>query len=126
MRQFNTEGLSREALQEIYEITVTHKLVNEMKIERLKRELATAITAIERGQVTSLDQLKTGLTNLFIYAETRTELIDEMGDQEKRWDNVIKLDEELVKGMTLDRIAELSKEIKKTMDMSPENVLKLK
>lgn len=126
MRQFNTEGLSREALQEIYEITVTHKLVNEMKIERLKRELATAITAIERGQVTSLDQLKTGLTNLFIYAETRTELIDEMGDQEKRWENVIKLDEELVKGMTLERIAELSKEIKKTMDMSPENVLKLK
>lgn len=110
MRMYNTEGLSREAFQEVYEIVLTQKLVQEEKLDRLKKELAVAICAIEDGKVTDINQIKTGLTNLFIYIETHLKLPDILKVDEH--EELIKLDEKLTRDLCLEQIQNKIKEEK--------------
>lgn len=108
MRMYQTEGLTRESLQEVYEIVLTQKLVQEEKIDRLKKELAVAICAIEDGKVNDIQQIKTGLTNLFIYIETNLKLPDILKLEEH--DELIKLDEKLTRDLCLEQIQNKVKE----------------
>lgn len=110
MRLYQTEGLTREAFQEVYEIVLTQKLVGEEKLDRLKKELAVAICAIEDGQVKDIQQLKTGLTNLFIYIETHLRLPDILKEDEHK--ELIKLDEQLTRDLCLEQIQKKIKEEK--------------
>lgn len=110
MRLYQTEGLTREALQEVYELVLTQKLVLEEKIERLKSEMAVAICAIEDGKIKSLDEIKTGLTNLFVYTETYLKLPDVLKEEEHA--PLIRLDEQLTKDLCLEQIRKKIKEEK--------------
>jgi hypothetical protein len=80
MRQFETKGLSRKALEQTYEIVLTQKLCQEIKLERLSKELSVAICAIDDKVVTDLAQIKNGLMNLLLYCETKIALEHEMTD----------------------------------------------
>ena len=122
MRMFNTEGLTREALQEVYEIVLTQKLVQEEKLNRLKQELAVAICAIEDGKVTDVQQIKTGLTNLFIYIETHLKLPDILNVE--KHEELIKLDEQLTRDLCLEQIQKKVKEEKVLQTMAPPSELK--
>jgi len=108
MRMFNTEGLTREALQEVYEIVLSQKLVQEEKLDRLKKELAVAICAIEDGKVTDPKDMLIGLTNLFIYIETHLRLPDIL--KEEQYKELIKLDEGLTRELCLEQIQKKLKE----------------
>jgi len=78
MREFNTSGLSKEALAQVYEIVLTQKLCLEAKLERMKKELAVASCAIEDGKIKDLEQTKNGMMNLIAYAEAKIDLSDEL------------------------------------------------
>ena len=79
MREFNTEGLTREALDQVYQIVLTQKIALEMKLERLKKELSVGACAIMDGAV-ELEQAGQGLLNLVAYAEAKIDLSDELDE----------------------------------------------
>lgn len=79
MREFNTEGLTREALDQVYQIVLVQKLALEMKLERLKKELSVGACAIIDGAV-ELEQAGQGLLNLVAYAEAKIDLSDELDE----------------------------------------------
>lgn len=76
MRNFDVSGLDRNVLEQTYEINLVMKLVQEAKLERIKKEMAVAACAIEDGTV-DLNQVKDGLMNLIAYLECKASLPDE-------------------------------------------------
>lgn len=77
MRNFDVSGLTPEALAQVYELVLTQKLLLENKVERMKKELAVAMCAIDDGKV-DLATVKKGLENLFVYCDTKVKLVDEL------------------------------------------------
>lgn len=82
MRNFNVKGLTREALEETYRITLERKLLFETRLERIQKELAVSICAIEDNRITNLAQVKKGLENLFHYCDLTIKPQDEVKEGE--------------------------------------------
>ena len=78
-RQFNPldAGLNPKAVQELYNIVLTQKLVLEAKLDRIKKELAVGACALEDGTA-NLDQAKQGMLNLICYIEAKVQIEDEL------------------------------------------------
>jgi len=78
-RQFNPvdAGLNPKAVQELYNIVLTQKLVLEAKLDRIKKELAVGACALEDGTA-NLDQVKQGMLNLICYIEAKVKVEDEL------------------------------------------------
>ena len=85
MRNFNTKGLSRKALDQVYEITLTQKLCLEAKLERLTKELSVGACAIEDNIVTP-DETRKGLMNLIAYSVAKIDLSQELDTDLKSLD----------------------------------------
>lgn len=113
MDVFNTDGMTKESLQFVYEQALTQKLVLEEKMERIKKELSVAITAIEDGAVKDLSTIRVGMTNLFIFVEETHKLIELIGNENPMAKKAIHLDGEMIKEMTLEQIRKKVKEEKR-------------
>ena len=82
MRDFNTKGLDRVALDQVYGIVLVQKLALEAKMERLTKELSVGACAIKDGTAT-LEQVENGLLNLVAYSVAKIDLSDELDDDLK-------------------------------------------
>jgi len=78
-RQFNPvdAGLNPKAVQELYNIVLTQKLVLEAKLERIKNELAVGACAVNDGVATK-EQAAQGMLNLICYIEAKVKVEDEL------------------------------------------------
>lgn len=78
-RQFNPlqAGLDPKAVEELYNIVLTQKLVLEAKLDRIKKELAVGACAIEDGNA-NLEQAGKGMLNLIAYIEAKVSLESEL------------------------------------------------
>jgi len=79
MRNFNTEGLTREAIDQVYEIVLIQKLALECKLDRLKKELSVGACAAIDGNV-DVKEMGQGLLNLVAYCEAKIDLSDELDE----------------------------------------------
>lgn len=61
------DGLSPQSVEELYNIVVTQKLSLIAKLDRIEKELAVAICAIDDGKISDIDQIRRGLKNLIEY-----------------------------------------------------------
>lgn len=78
-RQFNPldAGLNPKAVQDLYNIVLTQKLVLEAKLDRIKKELAVGACAFKDGQVEP-EKMEQGLLNLICYIEAKVQIEDEL------------------------------------------------
>ena len=112
MREFNTEGLTRESLDQVYEIVLTQKLALEMKLERLKKELSVGACAIIDGAV-ELKQAGQGLLNLVAYAEAKIDLSDELDETNVGAIDLVNKHLEKIKEFEISKLSE-KKKVKKS------------
>lgn len=80
MREFDVSELSREALEQTYEIVLIQKLALGRKIERLIKEMSVAACAFKDG-VATIDDAENGLMNLIAYCTAKIQLDDEFNDK---------------------------------------------
>lgn len=65
MRQLAHKGLTKEALEVVYDLQTVSKLQLEDRLNGLRSEIATVICAIDDKKITNMVDMKTGLVNLF-------------------------------------------------------------
>ncbi len=68
--QLQIEGISREALEEIYAINLVQNLMLEAKLKRIESELAVGSCAIQDGNAT-IKQATNGMLNLIVYIQSK-------------------------------------------------------
>ena len=115
MREFDVSELSREALEQTYEIVLIQKLALGRKIERLIKEMSVAACAFKDG-VATVEDAENGLMNLIAYCTAKIQLDDEFNDKLGSIDLVNKHLEE-IKEYEIERL-EMRKQEKKKIKKS--------
>jgi len=108
MREFNTKGLTRESLDQVYEIVLLQKIALEQKLERVKKECAVTACMIDDGNKIDVEQVSHGLKNFIAYIEAKIPAVEEL-NIDKGTIELINEHLEQIKEYEISRLAEAPK-----------------